>query len=94
MTTSATRKNGKVYINGQKTFCTFAKEAPYMFVATKDPDADPKNNITFCFFPQDLSGIAINPLPKIGWHMGTSCEVFFDNVEIEEKDKSIQFITP
>lgn len=86
MTTTATRKDGKVYINGQKTFCTFAKEAPYMLVATRDPEADPRANITFWFFPNDLPGITINPINKIGWHMGTSCDVFFDNVEIDEKD--------
>lgn len=86
MTTTATRKNGKVYINGQKTFCTFGQEAPYMLVATRDFDADPRSNITFWFFPKDLPGITVQPINKIGWHMGTSCDVFFDNVEIDESD--------
>ncbi len=36
-TTTYTRKNGKVYINGQKTFITGAKEYPYMLVLARDP---------------------------------------------------------
>lgn len=42
-TTTYTRKNGKVYINGQKTFITGAKEYPYMLVLARDPQPkDPK----------------------------------------------------
>ena len=28
----------------------------------------------------------INPLHKIGWHMLSTCEVYLDNVEVEESD--------
>lgn len=31
-------------------------------------------------------GIKINPLHKIGWHMLSTCEVYLDNVEVEESD--------
>ncbi len=31
-------------------------------------------------------GIKINPLHKIGWHVGT-CEVYLDNVEVDENDR-------
>lgn len=86
MTTTATRRNGKVYINGQKTFCTFGAEAPYMLVATRDAEADPRSNVTFWLFPKDLPGITVTPIDKIGWHMATSCDVFFDDVEIEEEN--------
>ncbi|VTR23165.1 Crotonobetainyl-CoA dehydrogenase [Serratia fonticola] len=37
-TTTYTRKNGKVYLNGQKTFITGAKEYPYMLVLARDPE--------------------------------------------------------
>lgn len=44
-TTSYTRKNGKVYLNGQKTFITGAKEYPYMLVLARDPEPkDPKKS--------------------------------------------------
>ncbi len=46
-TTTYTRKNGKVYINGQKTFITGAKEYPYMLVLARDPQPkDPKKAFT------------------------------------------------
>ncbi len=31
-------------------------------------------------------GIKVNPLHKIGWHMLSTCEVYLDNVEVEESD--------
>lgn len=31
-------------------------------------------------------GIKINLLYKIGWYMFSICEVYFDNVEVEESD--------
>ncbi|XPE65902.1 hypothetical protein ACNKHR_26140 [Shigella flexneri] len=31
-------------------------------------------------------GIKINPLHKLGWHMLSTCEVYLDNVEVEESD--------
>jgi len=87
ITTTATRKNGKVYINGQKTFITGANISPYMLVATKDPNSpDPRKSVSFWFVPADAPGVTIQTLPKIGWLMLPTCEVFLDNVEIEEKD--------
>lgn len=47
-TTSYTRKNGKVYLNGQKTFITGAKEYPYMLVLARDPEPkDPKKLLRY-----------------------------------------------
>lgn len=86
MTTTATRRNGKVYIRGQKTFCTFGVEAPYMLVATRDVEADSRANTTFWLFPKDLPGVTVTPIDKIGWHMASSCDAFFDDVEIREDD--------
>lgn len=86
-TTSYTRKNGKVYLNGQKTFITGAKEYPYMLVLARDPDAqDPKKVFTLWWVEANKPGVKINPLHKAGWHMLTTCEVYLDNVEVEESD--------
>lgn len=86
-TTSYTRKNGKVYLNGQKTFITSAKEHPYMLVLARDPEPqDPKKAFTLWWVESNKPGIKINPLHKIGWHMLTTCEVYLDNVEVEESD--------
>ena len=86
-TTTYTRKNGKVYINGQKTFITGAKEYPYMLVLARDPQPkDPKKAFTLWWVDSSKPGIKINPLHKIGWHMLSTCEVYLDNVEVEESD--------
>ncbi len=87
MSTTATRENGKVYINGQKTFITGAKEKPYMLVMTRDlSNPDPAKAMSMWMVPRDAKGVTIEPLEKIGWHTTTVCSVYLDNVEVEEKD--------
>ena len=86
-TTTYKRKNGKVYINGQKTFITGAKEYPYMLVLARDPEPkDPKKAFSLWWVKSDKPGIKINPLHKIGWHILSTCEVYLDNVEVDESD--------
>lgn len=85
LATTYTRKNGKVYINGQKTFISGALDYPYMLVMARDPEAkDPRRCFTMWWVDPKSPGVKINRLYKIGWHMISNCEVFFDNVEVEE----------
>lgn len=85
MTTTATRKNGKVYINGQKTLISFLDNAPYTLVLTRElENPKPRKEISMWLVPNDSPGLTIRSLPKIGWNMTTTSEMFFDNVEIEE----------
>jgi crotonobetainyl-CoA dehydrogenase len=85
--TTYTRRNGKVYLNGQKTFITGAKDYPYMLVLARDPNAtDPKHCFTLWWTRTDAPGVKSNRLNKVGWHMVSTCEVFLDNVEVEEHD--------
>lgn len=86
-TTTFTRKNGKVYLNGQKTFITGAKEYPYMLVLARDPEPkDPKKVFTLWWVDSKAKGLTINPLHKVGWHMLSTCEVYLDEVEVQESD--------
>lgn len=85
--TAYERKNGKVYINGQKTFITGAAEYPYMLVMARDPKAaDPKKAFTLWWVDAKAKGVKINPLKKVGWHMFSTCEIYLDNVEVDESD--------
>lgn len=87
VSTTFTRKNGKVYLNGQKTFISGAVEYPYMMVLTKDPaGTDPQKSFTLWWVDSKKPGIKINPLPKIGSKILSCCEVYFDNVEVDESD--------
>ena len=85
LTTTATRSNGKVYLNGQKTFITGARDFPYMLVLARDAEAkDPKRCFTMWWVDPQAAGVKIQDLVKIGWHQISNCEVYFDNVELEE----------
>jgi alkylation response protein AidB-like acyl-CoA dehydrogenase len=88
--TSYTRKNGKVYLNGHKSFMSNALRAKYMLClarnAEEDADASKKNAFSMWWMPMNAPGVKVQPLEKIGWHMMDTCEVYLDNVELEEKD--------
>ncbi|MCZ9077687.1 acyl-CoA dehydrogenase [Escherichia albertii] len=84
--TTYTRKNGKVYLNGQKTFITGAKDYPYMLVLARNPEPeDPKRCFTLWWLDPTSPGVKLNSLHKVGWHMVSNCEVFLDDVELEER---------
>lgn len=85
LATTATRKNGKVYLNGQKTFITGARDFPYMLVLARDENPkDPKRCFTMWWVDPTTPGVKIQDLHKIGWHQISNCEVYFDNVELDE----------
>lgn len=85
--TAYTRKNGKVYLNGQKTFITGGADFPYMIVVARDPaGADPRRCFTMWWVDAKAKGLSINKMHKVGWRMISNCEVFLDNVEVEETD--------
>lgn len=87
LATTATRKNGKIYLNGQKTFITGARDYPYMLVLARDAEPrDPKRCFTMWWVDPNAPGVKIQDLHKIGWHQVSNCEVYFDNVELEESD--------
>ncbi|BAE85589.1 acyl-CoA dehydrogenase [Desulfitobacterium hafniense] len=87
LTTTATRKNGKVYINGHKTFISGAVEADYFLVMTRDlSNPVPAQAMSMWWVPKNAKGITIEPVRKIGWHALSNSEIYLDNVEVEEKD--------
>lgn len=87
MATTATKRDGKVYINGNKTFNTSADRAPYMLcICRSGIDENPYKDFSMYLFPMDRSGITIEKLDKIGNNMCGTYEVHLDNVECEESD--------
>jgi alkylation response protein AidB-like acyl-CoA dehydrogenase len=89
--TTFKRKDGKVYLNGHKSFMSNAAHAKYMLCLARNADDDPneagkKTAFTMWWMPMDSPGVTIEPLAKIGWHMTNTCEVYLDNVELDEKD--------
>lgn len=86
--TSATRRDGKVYLNGHKTFMSNARRARYMLCMARDAAASAevgkKAAFSMWWVPMDAAGITIEDLSKIGWHMQDTCEVYLDEVEVDE----------
>jgi alkylation response protein AidB-like acyl-CoA dehydrogenase len=86
VTTTFRRENGRVFISGHKTFITRADRAAHMLCLTRDFDAPPDRAYTTWWVPMNAPGIKMRPIPKFGWHMLGSYEVYLDNVEIGEED--------
>lgn len=87
ISTTFTRKNGKVYINGHKTFISDAARCPFMLCMTRDFSVtDLSRAFTMWWVPMNAPGVRIERLRKIGWRMIDNCEVYLENVELEEKD--------
>lgn len=87
MATVATKRDGKVYINGVKTFNTSADMAPYMLcVARSGINESPYKDFSMYLFPMDRDGVEISRLDKIGNNMCGTFEVYLNDVECEESD--------
>ena len=87
MATTATKRDGKVYINGVKTFNTSADMAPYMLcVARSGVNENPYKDFSMYLFPMDREGVTISKLDKIGNNMCGTFEVYLNDVECDESD--------
>lgn len=87
MATTATKRDGKVYINGVKTFNTSADMAPFMLcVARSGVNENPYKDFSMYLFPMDREGVRISKLDKIGNNMCGTFEVYLNDVECDESD--------
>ncbi|RTE50624.1 crotonobetainyl-CoA dehydrogenase [Actinobaculum sp. 352] len=84
MRTTYTRRDGKVYLNGHKTFQTSSMKVPYMVVMARN--ADDMDVYSEWFVDMSKEGITKEPLHKLGLRMDSCAELYFDDVELEESD--------
>lgn len=88
--TTFTRRDGKVYLSGHKTFMSNALRSKYMLCLARNADAtgseSKTNALSMWWLPMDAKGVTIEPLQKIGWHMMDTCEVYLEDVELDESD--------
>jgi alkylation response protein AidB-like acyl-CoA dehydrogenase len=86
-TTAVRRGDGKVVINGHKCFITNADRAPYMMcVAHTENPSDSKHQFSMWLVPMNSPGIKIEHMQKVGIRMSTLCDVYLEDVVVEEKD--------
>ncbi|MFD1507589.1 crotonobetainyl-CoA dehydrogenase [Georgenia yuyongxinii] len=84
MATTYTRRDGKFYLNGHKTFITSSKYVPYLIVMARN--AENMEQYTEFFVDMTKAGITKEPLEKLGLRMDSCCEIYFDDVELDEAD--------
>jgi crotonobetainyl-CoA dehydrogenase len=84
MATTYTRRDGKVYLNGHKTFITSSLGVDQLVVMARN--ADDLDQYTEWFVDLSLPGITREPLEKLGLRMDSCCEIYFDQVELREQD--------
>ena len=84
LTTNYTRRDGKIYLNGHKTFITSSAHVPYLVIMARDSERP--DCFTEFFVDMSLPGIKIEPLNKLGLRMDSCSDVYLDNVELDESD--------
>ena len=86
MTTSVETRDGKIVLDGKKTYVNNGEYSPMILVAAIDNDApatDDYSPLSFWLIPHDLPGIRAVPINKIGQSMVPFASVSFDNVELK-----------
>ena len=85
----AEREGDEYVLNGQKMWCTFAKESDFILTyAVTDPDAEPAYRGISGFIVEkpagtfDREGLSGSPIDKIGYHGWQTWEVNFDDVRV------------
>lgn len=85
--TTYRRENGKVYINGNKTFITDSKDAQYALLLARDAETGEKHTMWLVPINCGKKGLTVAQFHgKLGLRTNTCCELFFDEYEIEESD--------
>ncbi|MEF2560724.1 MAG: acyl-CoA dehydrogenase family protein [Eggerthellaceae bacterium] len=86
MKTSVETRDGKIMLNGQKTYVNNGEYSPSILVAAIDRDEtviDDYPPLSFWLIPHDLPGIRAVPINKIGQSMVPFASVSFDEVELK-----------
>lgn len=86
-TTTVKEHDGKMFINGCKTFNTGANCSPYMLCITRDfKNENPTRDFSMYLMPMDSPGVKMSKLSKIGNNMMHTYEVYMEDVEVTKAD--------
>lgn len=76
--------DGKIHLNGDKTFVTNGEHFPNMIVLAKEEDPSRENqSISMWTLPRDYPGVELTKLTKIGNQISPFARIHFDDVVIE-----------
>lgn len=86
MKTSTRTLDGKIVLNGRKSYVNNGEYAPYIVVAAIDADAQTDDSypaLALWLVPRNLKGIAAVPIDKIGQDMLPFASLSFQDVELK-----------
>ncbi len=84
MTTTVKERDGKLIMNGSKTFVSLGRTSDYLIVPAKDEDPSKSNNrLTLWIIPKNLPGITEVEVNDIGFKLEPFSDFYFDNVELK-----------
>ena len=86
MKTSTRTLDGKIVLNGRKSYVNNGEYAPYIVVAAIDADAQTEDSypaLALWLVPRNLKGIAAVPIDKIGQDMLPFASLSFQDVELK-----------
>jgi len=80
---SSARRDGDHYVlNGQKTWCSRAAFADWIFcIFRTDPESQRHRGLTFILVPLDAPGVKVRPIAQLDGETGFA-EVFFDDARV------------
>lgn len=85
MKTNVRTQDGKLLLNGRKTFVVNGEYAPKILVAAIDGDksSGEKRVLSFWLIPRDLPGFVAFPINKIGQRILPFSDLVFNDVELD-----------
>lgn len=83
--TRATRKDGKIIINGAKRWCTGADWSDYIYCLVRSGPAEARyKNLSFVLIPTQAKGVSMSPIAHSNLRYTASMDVYFDGVELDQ----------
>ena len=82
------RLDGDHYVlNGQKTWCSRAAFADWIFCLVRtDPKSERHKGLSFILVPLDTPGVRVRPIPQLDGETGFA-EVFFDEARVPRENR-------
>src|SRR6185436_542618 len=85
---TSARVDGDDYVlNGQKTWCSRAAFADWIFCLVRtDPASERHKGLSFILVPLDTPGVRVRPIPQLDGETGFA-EVFFDDARVPRSNR-------
>ncbi len=89
--TAAVRDGDHYVINGKKVWTSKAEQSSKCLLLTRTTPLEQckkkSDGMTLFLVDLDPAHVTIRPIPKMGRHAVSSCEVFYDNLRVHESDR-------